>query len=732
MKRRAGGLEWILRLAPASVARWLRRRRAARLARQGTALLSSGRHEEARNCLAAALRSSPGDAQLLCLLGAANAGIGRADQALACFQQALQQAPDYLPARFHLGAALAQLKRHDAAIAAYQGALELRPDFAEAHCNLAVLFNDVHRHEEAVDHCRAALAIRPEFAEAHNNLAVALHELKRDEEAIASCEQALAIAPGFAEAHNTLGAALIARNRHEQAIASFGRALAIMPGHARAHYNLGAARYALGDHGEAMASYASALSHQPDFAEARWAFAMCQMPRMFVAEDGSAAARAAFSGELAALSAWFTGDRLEGAATALGAATPFALAYQEEFNRELLSRYGDLCARVMQYWWDRAGLSRRDRSRGGDAALRVGIVSAHIKDHSVWNAIVKGWIRHLDRRCFELSVFHLAAEQDQETAFAKSQANYVALGGRGLYECVAGILERQPDILIYPEIGMDPMTTRLASLRIAPVQAASWGHPETSGLPTIDYYLSAEDMEPPQAQENYRENLVPLPHLGCCYHPLTVQSASQDWSVLGVDTGRPLLLCAGAPFKYSPRYDGLLVQIARELGRCQFIFFIDEAAAGLSAKLQRRIANAFATAGLEFKDYVVFIAIQQRPLFYDLMRRASVFLDTTGFSGFNTAMQAVECALPVVTREGRFLRGRLGSGILRRLGLTELIAATEQDYVALAVKIVQDDAYRRTLRARIEASRHVLFDDLAPIRALEAFLLKSITPGRKS
>jgi predicted O-linked N-acetylglucosamine transferase (SPINDLY family) len=110
-------------------------------------------------------------------------------------------------------------------------------------------------------------------------------------------------------------------------------------------------------------------------------------------------------------------------------------------------------------------------------------------------------------------------------------------------------------------------------------------------------------------------------------------------------------------------------------------------------------------------------------LFYDLMRRASVFLDTIGFSGFNTAIQAVECGLPVVTREGRFLRGRLASGILRRLQLTELIAATEREYVALAVRLARVDAYRGELRARIEASRHVLFDDLAPIRALEAFLV---------
>jgi predicted O-linked N-acetylglucosamine transferase (SPINDLY family) len=93
-----------------------------------------------------------------------------------------------------------------------------------------------------------------------------------------------------------------------------------------------------------------------------------------------------------------------------------------------------------------------------------------------------------------------------------------------------------------------------------------------------------------------------------------------------------------------------------------------------------------------------------------------------GFSGFNTAMQAVECGLPIVTLEGRFMRGRFASGILRRMGLSELVARTAEEYVGVAVKLGQDGEYRRQIRARIDASRQLVFDDLMPIRALEEFL----------
>ncbi len=100
-------------------------------------------------------------------------------------------------------------------------------------------------------------------------------------------------------------------------------------------------------------------------------------------------------------------------------------------------------------------------------------------------------------------------------------------------------------------------------------------------------------------------------------------------------------------------------------------------------------------------------------------------LDTIGFSGFNTAMQAVESALPIVTIEGRFMRGRLASGILRRMGLHELVAPSTEEYATIAARLARDGEYRKSVRRRIEAARHVLFDDDAPIRAMEAFLAEA-------
>jgi predicted O-linked N-acetylglucosamine transferase (SPINDLY family) len=356
-----------------------------------------------------------------------------------------------------------------------------------------------------------------------------------------------------------------------------------------------------------------------------------------------------------------------------------------------------------------------------DSRVRVGIVSGQIRNHSVWNAFLKGWLKHLDRERVSLHVFHTGTEEDAETESARANVSRFVQGPKSFREWVGAIVDEQLDVLIYPEIGMEPTTFKLASLRLAPIQAVSWGHPETSGLPTIDYYLSAQDFEPEAAQDNYRERLVSLPHLGTYFDTSAISYVDLDLAEFGVDTDVPILLCPGAPFKYQPQHDWMLVEIARRLKHCQLLFF-HHVRENLSAKLEERLESAFDKAGLFFHAHGVFLPWLKPEAFHAVMRKADVFLDTVGFSGFNTAMQAIECCLPVVTKDGRFMRGRLASGILKRMGLNELIANTDEQYVQIAVNLASDKDYALRIRERIAKDRSVLFRDMVPIRSLEKFL----------
>ncbi|MFA7242078.1 MAG: tetratricopeptide repeat protein [Sulfuricellaceae bacterium] len=671
------------------------------------------------------LQVQPNHVDALHFLGVIAHQAGKHELAIELINKAIGVNPSVPSYYNNLSAAYLALNRNHDAIIGYRKAVALNPGYAEAHHGLGNLCKEQGKLDEAVECYRKALALKPGYADVHNNLGVALLEQGKPAEAIACYRKALALKPDCADVHNNLGVAFKEQGKLDEALACYRQALLLKPDYAEVHNHMGNAFKEQGKLEDALACYRKALALKPDYAIARWGMALIQIPLVAASHEELETCRAALSHEFDELAAWFEASpsRMALGHLAVGHHQPFHLAYQAQNNRELLSRYGALCAGLMKHWQENQQFPPAENV--SSEKVRIGLVSAHIYSQSVWNAIVKGWFQHLERERIELHVFYLSAKQDDETDWARHQSASFTQGGRNLGWWVEAIVRKQLDVLIFPEIGMDPTTLKLASLRLAPIQAASWGHPETTGLPTIDYYFSAEGLEPVDAQENYTEKLVSLPHLGCCYHPLPVTGVNPDLASLGVDPGAPLLLCPGVPYKYAPQHDNTLVEIARRLGRCQLIFFTHRKRE-LSEKLRRRLERVFAQAGLVFNDYVVFIPWQELPPFYGLLQRADVFLDTLGFSGFNTAMQAVECGLPIVTQEGRFMRGRLASGILRRLGLPELIAATEEDYVTLAVKLVRDCAYRQTVKQHIETYRHMLYDDVTPVRALENFLIDKV------
>lgn len=633
--------------------------------------------------LRSAIARKPGFAEASVLLSSLLDAQQRAGEACELLDGAIAARPDYALAHYWRGNALIRLGRPEAALAAYQRAVALEPELAPAWCNLGNVLNDFGRREEA----RNALA------------------------------RALALDPASADAEVGLGNVHAAEQDFAQAAEHYRRSVALDPRHAQALVNLGNALKYEGRRAEALACFARALELEPASAQARWSNAMAQIPVMRAAGESLADSRRRFGEELEALERWFDASRAAAGAQAVGIEQPFWLAYQEQDNRALLARYGTLCARLMGEWQRLEGL--RPAARRGGARLRIGIVSQYFREHSVWQAIIKGWLRALDPARFELSAFSLGGTEDRETAYARSRvARFVRAAG-GLRHCADAIVAAQPEVLVYPEIGMDPMTQKLASLRLAPVQAVSWGHPETSGLPTIDLYLSAQAFEPEGAQAHYTERLVALPNLGCYVEPSAIEPIPPQRGQHEIAAGAPLLLCPGTPFKYAPEHDRVLVEIARRLGACRLVFFAYRSQS-LDAILRERLAGAFGEA--DFQRFVRIVPWQTKAQFHGWLRSADVYLDTIGFSGFNTALQAVECGLPVVTLEGRFMRARLASGILKRLGLQELVAATAEEYIQTAVKLASDRAYREHISREIGKRRGRLFNDQAPIAALEDLL----------
>jgi predicted O-linked N-acetylglucosamine transferase (SPINDLY family) len=444
--------------------------------------------------------------------------------------------------------------------------------------------------------------------------------------------------------------------------------------------------------------------------------AIAQLPLAYGPGERHDGDIARFDAAVSELDAWFTGSRVALAERALATRQPFYIAYQDADIRPSLDRYGDLCVRLMTQSHGHAVVARRERPR----PVRVAVVSRFFYDHAVWTALLRGWCSRVDRSRIELHFLHTGTHDDAHTALARTTAASFTRGPRSVGQWMEVMRDIAPDIAIYPEVCMDAMSLRLACVRPAPVQVTTWGHPMTSGLSTIDHFLSAQAFEPDGAQAHYRERLVELPGIGCYYDRLAPDELAGDASILGPRT-RPRFACVGTPYKYLPQHDHLLVDIAGRVGDCEFLFFVDMAPL-LSRKVEDRLALAFAQRGLEAKRFLRFLPRQTRPTFFAILRACDAYLDTPVFSGFNTAMQAVECGLPIVTREGRYLRGRFASGILGEMGVGDVVAHDDEQYVATAARLATDPRYRDSICARMEAGSRRVFCNEAPVRALEDFL----------
>ena len=568
---------------------------------------------------------------------------------------------------------------------------------------------------------RRAVALHPGLAEAYANLGSLLKDAGRLPEADRCLSLALQLKPDLGPAYFNLAMMRVDQGQWPDAADLLQRLLAFSPKQADAQYWLGNALTGCGDVAGARQAYQAAVRLNPAYVQARWGHAMAQLPVIAQNEAEHVQAPQAFARELDKLKTQLLGTYAANAYLAVGAQQPYFLAYIAANQRAVLARYGDLCAKLMAVWATKVGVPPPAAAHSGKC--RVGIVSAHVHGHSVWHALLRGWIEHLDPSVFELQIFHTDAGRDAETEWASRRVHTLHHGLGHWTAWAKAVSDAQLDIVIYPEIGMDATTVRLSALRLARVQLASWGHPMTTGLPTIDGYIAAQAMEPPAAPEHYSETLLALPRLGCCYRPFGTTPSRVDFAAWGIQPTDKMLLCPGTPFKYAAQHDAVLVEIARRCQPCKLVFFGKESQP-LTRLLEKRLRAAFQAAELEFDACVAIVPWQPQAGFFAFLDRADVYLDSIGFSGFNTVMQAVERATPIVAFEGEFMRGRFASAILRQMGMDEWVATSTEQFIALVARMASDGTARSQAKQQMAQRSAPLFDDKETVTALASHLLR--------
>ena len=689
------------------------------------ALLRLGRYTEAAAGFEAVVSAAPQTAVAWAKLGLTLTAAGRPADAIAPLDRSLSLAPGDHETWNVLGLTRASLQDHEAAAIAYERAVALAPAFEAAWNSLALARQTLHRHALAIDAFDQVLAINPGHAEAAYNRANSLRILGRISEALAGFDRALELRPDFASAHLNRGTVLEQLGRPEEARASFVRAAECDPRNPDPHTNLGLMAKATGDLAAAIRHFDASLAVQEK--PLVRIFRETLLPPIYDSEEQLVDMRRDFSERL---------DRLLAANLRLDPdrdlfPSVFYLPYQGFDDRELQEKLARLYARATGRPDNAASVPSTGRSLGDQRLIRIGFVSRFFYNHTI-SRLTHGLVAQLPRDRFDVHVLSLGAVDDEMHAAMRRAADSYHTLCSELPAAREQIRALNLDILFYTDIGMDPFTYSLAFTRLAPLQCVTWGHPVTTGIDTIDCFLSSELIEPPGADSHYTERLVQLPHLPVYYEQPRLPAGHRGRRELGLFEGIPaiddettLYLCPQSLFKFHPQFDAVIGEILTRDPRGVLLLVAPK-----HGEWVERLRSRFQQLPGNVAARIRFVPGQTHAGFLELLAAADVMLDPLHFGGGNTSFEALGLGLPIVTCPSEFMRGRVTLGCYRQMGLSRCIASNREEYVDLAVRLGTDRSFRDEARREIEAARPRLFANSEAVHDLARFLEAAVlSPG---
>ncbi len=718
----------------------------------GVVLQDRGDHIGARLRFVQALRLDPEFALAWNHLGIAHQHEGQLNDACQCFERAIGLAPGMAEAHFNLGnVRLAQNRLVEAAVC-YARALEFQPRFVEALNNLGTALCRMGRLEQARHAYETVLKLCPTDTDARNNLGAILSLLGRHAEAEACYRRAIDLNPHSAIALSNLAGTLQSQMRLDEAERLLRKALEIDPQAAEALGNLANVLALQGRTTEAAEYYRQAIERRANSQLRMHAATM--LPPIYESAAELQVCREIFEANVAQLLE--AGVVLDPSRDV--APVNFLLAYQGQNDRDLARRLAGLYQissglhrigaglPAPHFLMKTGGDDRRPfaataSQAAGQRPIRIGFLSRFLRDHTIGD-LTKGLIAKLSRSDFCVTVFLIGETADATVSFLRERAQAFVMLPENVTTARQIVADAALDILVYPDVGMDPVSHTLAFSRLARVQCAMWGHPVTTGIPAIDHFISSELIEPAGAAAHYTENLVSLKSLPTYYYRPKLESAAAKAPSAGPVTefdrqtarrefalpaGSHLYLCPQSLFKFHPDFDPLLAAILERdpAGR---LVLIEAPHGHWTLAFARRLARTLGDA----RDRVQFVPRVDRSAFLRLLATADVVLDPLHFGGGNTSFQALGLGVPVVTLPGAFMRGRVTAGCYRKMKIDSGVVASIEEYVDLAVRLGTDRAFNSLVRAEINSRSAALFEDLAAVREIEEFFNSALNDAPPS
>jgi predicted O-linked N-acetylglucosamine transferase (SPINDLY family) len=352
----------------------------------------------------------------------------------------------------------------------------------------------------------------------------------------------------------------------------------------------------------------------------------------------------------------------------------------------------------------------------GSRKIKVGFLSNNFKNHSVTHSS-SGVILNLDRSKYDVHLITFQASVQKDFMWMvlySSDSQYLALTGSKLAEFREKIADLKLDILVYCDIGMNTNAYLLSFSRLAPVQILTWGHSDTSGVDTVDYYISSRLFELPDARLHYSERLLLHKSLSTYYynrlasHQLDLNRTLEHYLI---PPGHFLMLISASVQKFHPDFDRTIARILSLCPNARLLVIMSgtkQIGDSNQVKLYQRWEKVI---DRELLDRIQFLYHLSYDQFVNLLQLCNLVLDTYPFGSCNTALDAYSVGKVIVACPSRLINGRFVSGFYQKMGLDELVLNSLDQYVEAVVRCYREPLYLDRLEREIKERCHVLYRD---------------------
>lgn len=601
---------------------------------------------------------------------------GHFNAASEIYSTILSQQPDHAEAWNLSGVLAHQMGRHSEGIELLAHAISLREDEPVFYYNLATALLADERYKQAETCSRKCLELDPKHVLAWTVLGKALQSQDLLTEAGDCFEQCLQLAPNHSDAMEWLGVVRRSQDRHEEAILLFKEAIKQSPESTEALINLGITYYELGRYKEAETAYLAVIQKSPTHCGAWNNLASHYMLFAQTTE--------AFECYRQALQHTPAEDPLH---ALVGSNYLYALNLTGASRADCFEAHTAI-ARMMPPEQPQAFTN----SKTIDRQLRIGYLSPDFRKHPLVSFIEPILKNHSTS---DFSIFGYANVKNVDHVTDRLQTrctNWRSIYGVSDQDAIAMIMEDEIDILV--DLAGHTANNRMTlfAQRAAPVQVSMLGYLNTTGLGSMDYVVTDEVRDPPAEDKFYSESVVRLSKGGCCWTPPDNTPDIMPPPVL--ERKHITFGSMHRPNKLTDETLRLWANVMNAVPNSRLLVFHN--VLRKSEALQSHVLAGIRDAGVDLDRVdVAWNDTAEYLMAYDEM---DILLEATPWSSGTTALESLWQGVPIPTIYGRNPSGRATPSVLKRLGLDDLVAASEVEYVDIVAKLAANPERLSDLR----------------------------------